>query len=435
MKKKIVFILLAMVLVTPLYAADSEVQDLSAITSPATGDVLYVVDDPTGTPASRKITIGNLLGVANDLDSNGDVADDSHAHTTTSISGLDISDDTNLAVTAPITLTDDTVGITVAKDIVAAGTGMSGGADDVLPGADADVTITLTTSKDLVTSGTGLSGGEDDVFPGADADVTITLTTSKDIVAGAGLTGGEDDVLPGADADVTIAHSTANGYVHTPADGASAQILQYSSAGTSKWITVSGDATIADGGAVAVVDDSHNHIYSNIDETTSENWLSRVSDETGTGVWVFSTSPTLVTPTLGAAVATSLKDASGYYFGLTTKAFSFSITKPLSLDEADTLPVWVNRSGQTFNITAIYSNSDTDDVDFTLKEVTDHTDFTALTTIEAITIATDGTSVYYNDLTSGIDHTAIEDGHLIVFDNDATDDPDYINCTIVGYYN
>lgn len=41
------------------------------------------------------------------------VGNDSHNHTTTTISGLDISDDTNLAVTAPITLTGDTVGITL----------------------------------------------------------------------------------------------------------------------------------------------------------------------------------------------------------------------------------------------------------------------------------------------------------------------------------
>lgn len=39
------------------------------------------------------------------------VEDDSHAHTSGSISGLDVSADTNLAVTYPIVLTDDTVSI------------------------------------------------------------------------------------------------------------------------------------------------------------------------------------------------------------------------------------------------------------------------------------------------------------------------------------
>ena len=45
----------------------------------------------------------------------------------------------------------------------------------------------------------------------------------------------------------------------------------------------------------SVDDDSHNHIYSNIDATTSANWNTRVSDNTGTGAWVFGTSPTFTT--------------------------------------------------------------------------------------------------------------------------------------------
>lgn len=110
-----------------------------------------------------------------------------------------------VSATSPITLSAlGDIGLTLLKDITVSGTGMSGGANDVLPGADADVNIALETSKDIVASGTGMSGGADDVLPGADADVTITLTTSKDLVAGTGLSGGENDVFPGADADVTL---------------------------------------------------------------------------------------------------------------------------------------------------------------------------------------------------------------------------------------
>ena len=47
-------------------------------------------------------------------------------------------------------------------------------------------------------------------------------------------------------------HPTTAGSIHLPAAGASTQILQYSAAGTAKWITVSGDATIADNGALTV---------------------------------------------------------------------------------------------------------------------------------------------------------------------------------------
>ena len=114
------------------------------------------------------------------------------------------------------------------------------------------------------------------------------------------------------------------------------------------------------------------------------------------------------------------------------KTIDVTIGDPLDLSETATLPIWKNRTGEVFNITAIYSDSDTDDVVFTLKECPP-TDYTSLTTIEAITISTDGTGVYYNDLTSGIDHTVIEAGNVIVLDNDAADDPDYIHFTIVGY--
>jgi hypothetical protein len=57
-----------------LYAQnDEKLTDLDAIASPALTDVMYIVDDPSGTPASKKITVGNVLGVGNDIDSNGDV--------------------------------------------------------------------------------------------------------------------------------------------------------------------------------------------------------------------------------------------------------------------------------------------------------------------------------------------------------------------------
>lgn len=72
--KKYLFILALLIICGNAWPADnSELQDLDAISSPATGDILYVVDDPTGTPASKKITIGNLLDVATDLNSSGEV--------------------------------------------------------------------------------------------------------------------------------------------------------------------------------------------------------------------------------------------------------------------------------------------------------------------------------------------------------------------------
>lgn len=38
-----------------------KVSELTALTAPAGEDLLYIVDDPSGTPASRKVTVANLF--------------------------------------------------------------------------------------------------------------------------------------------------------------------------------------------------------------------------------------------------------------------------------------------------------------------------------------------------------------------------------------
>jgi hypothetical protein len=76
MKKSLLFLILSLILIFPVcaYAVDTEVQDLTDITSPVAGDDMYIVDDPDGTPASKKINIGALLGVATDLDDGGAIS-------------------------------------------------------------------------------------------------------------------------------------------------------------------------------------------------------------------------------------------------------------------------------------------------------------------------------------------------------------------------
>jgi len=81
-----------------------------------TGDSVTVNSTAIDTTANFKdgtdifwtITDG---GAGGPDDINGQVANDSHAHTSTTLSGIDISADTNLAVTAPVVLTDDTLSI------------------------------------------------------------------------------------------------------------------------------------------------------------------------------------------------------------------------------------------------------------------------------------------------------------------------------------
>lgn len=94
----LIFLLSIVFCITKVYA-DSEVQDLTDIVSPVVGDDLYIVDDPDGTPASRKISIGALLAVAADLDSSGQVANDSHNHSTSTLTNIDQELLTTSAVT------------------------------------------------------------------------------------------------------------------------------------------------------------------------------------------------------------------------------------------------------------------------------------------------------------------------------------------------
>ena len=165
----------------------------------STNTSLGTSNDSLSTTGAIK-TYTDALVTAQDLDFAGD----------SGIGAIDLDSETfkikgtaNKIVTSA-TGDSVTLDITILKDLVTTAP-ITGGTNDILVGADADITIAITVEKDIVTAGTGMSGGADNVLTGADADVTITLTTNKDIVTTAPLTGGENDVLPGADADLTIA--------------------------------------------------------------------------------------------------------------------------------------------------------------------------------------------------------------------------------------
>jgi len=70
-----------------------------------------------------------------------------------------------------------------------------------------------------------------------------------------------------------------------------------------------------------IVDDSHNHVIANIDSMTSAALAGQISDETGSGLAVFATSPTLTTPNIGVATATTVNKVT-----LTAPATSATIT-------------------------------------------------------------------------------------------------------------
>jgi len=90
----------------------------------------------------------------------------------------DASGTVAVSATAPATLSAaGDIGVTVLKDLVTTAP-LTGGTNDILPGADADITLALTVNKDIV-AGVGLSGGENDVLPGADADTTLTFDPTE----------------------------------------------------------------------------------------------------------------------------------------------------------------------------------------------------------------------------------------------------------------
>jgi hypothetical protein len=126
--------------------------------------------------------------------------------------------------------------------------------------------------------------------------------------------------------------------------------------------------------------------------------------------------------------------ANQFLYSRKLKTINFTLIEPDGIDAADLIPVWHNTSGMTFTIVEWKAWSDDDDVSFELEELTDQTDFTAITTIDACEVATDGTSVYYAS-DSTITHAAIEHDHTIAVDFDTSDTPDYLLIAITGWYN
>ena len=105
---------------------------------------------------------------------------------------------------------------------------------------------------------------------------------------------------------------------------------------------------------------------------------------------------------------------------------------PSTLSSSDHLVVFENTLGATLNISEITARSDRDDTNFILYE-TSGTDHSSLTTIHNLTISTNGTNVFYENVTSPT-HTTIEDGNAILFDNNTGDPADYIFFQIKGWF-
>lgn len=80
--------------------ADKKVSELTAMTQPQGEDLLLVIDDPSGTPASRKVTIDNFFGNVKAI---------ARLKANTVVNG------TTLSVSANTTFINDSIRITTKK--------------------------------------------------------------------------------------------------------------------------------------------------------------------------------------------------------------------------------------------------------------------------------------------------------------------------------
>lgn len=97
-------------------------------------------------------------------------------------------------------------------------------------------------SKWIVLSGDGLGGG------------LVDISTMTNLTAGSGI------VLTGD----ALSHSTSPGYKHVPTGGMSGQILQYNANGEAKWVSISGGATLNNGGGLVVTANGHTHTQASV---------------------------------------------------------------------------------------------------------------------------------------------------------------------------
>ena len=190
---------------------------------------------PTAVVMSSDATMDNAGAVT--------VANDSHDHTTTTISALDSTDVTANGFSFPSNLAAFTSAELAGLVSNETGTGV------VVFGT----TPTFTTS--IIMGGSTVDATEWGYLDGVTSDIQTQFSGKQ-----ATVTDGDALTFTGATLDF---------------DGGA---------------TPSGDLG-GTWGTPSVNDDSHNHIYSNIDQTTSANWINQVSDPTGTGSWVFSIAP------------------------------------------------------------------------------------------------------------------------------------------------
>jgi hypothetical protein len=86
--------------------ADKKVTQLTALTAPANTDLLLVIDDPAGSPISKKITIEDLFGKTSTLSVSA-INITSTGDTTLAANNFTIDSTTNITLTRGVVINED----------------------------------------------------------------------------------------------------------------------------------------------------------------------------------------------------------------------------------------------------------------------------------------------------------------------------------------
>lgn len=441
MRNKIIVITLVVFMcITIAYAANVKWTAKTELTAVADADILLIVDDPGGTPISKKITVLNLFDTI-----------DTAAELDTIVADENVLVETEIDASSELlAIMDDETGTGLLCFATSPTFTTS-----ILAASNADIGSTSAEFGDiLIGDGKALKMGDDQ-------DVTLTHVADTGFL----LAGGTDEQLQIGDSGTYINQQT-DGTLNMTAD----TIAEITAPNLRLEVDDAAYLNIAtaDGGITTIsqVSDGTDEIKfgdgSDLVSVDSGNWdvsnagvFSGLTGITSTGVMDFggATSveiPNAADPDVDAAGEISNDtDGANETGDVTVRAFdgtnqwpvgqkivtlNFTLISPDTIDAADLIPVWHNTSGMTFTIVEWKAWSDDDDVSFEIEELTDQTDYTARTQVDACEIATDGTGVYYaSDGT--ITHAAIEHDHSLAIDFDATDTPDYVQIAIKGWFN
>lgn len=560
MKKTLFIIILIFSMIGIVYAVDQKLTALTELTAIADTDIIYVVDDPGGTPLSKKITILNLFDTIDTFSElNTIVADKTLVNEEDAVAwdalgtfalGITITtgDPFTLGTTrwdngsdkmdgeqiADDTIDNDSIDWGDMTDLTTDGAVSWGNItageypDDTVNNDDinwADIdnlgdegavtlaglatTLTITDNESTAENNPIVfveNGDLDGGNLGLESDGTCYYTPSTGVITTTGfagaLTGNASTAtlaatvtyadnentaetnaivfLPGGDLDGGNLAPEVDGDFHYNPSTGTVTTTQFvgGGAGVTSVDAITGDSATAffdagtieheyggleadinaytglvaiTGGATAEVD-SKSELEGHIADVAD---FAEADGDTWTGVHDFGGATSLEIPNATDpdvdAVGEISMDTDGadepndvtlrvfegdvqYAIARVLKTIQCTIIKPNDLANAtrDACPIWSNETGMTFTVTKIEAWSDTDDTVLNVEE--EDADGANNASVDELTIATDGTGMYYTTETT-ITGATIEANHILLLDFDDTDDPGWVKISICGWFN